>query len=58
MHAAVPSLVQADHITPAFGNLFTNEPLPVDGHVTLHDVPGWGVELNKDQMKLERPFKR
>ena len=34
---------KADYIAPAFGNLFTNEPLPVDGHITLADVPGWSV---------------
>jgi L-alanine-DL-glutamate epimerase-like enolase superfamily enzyme len=24
------------------------EPLPVNGHVTLTDEPGFGVELNRD----------
>jgi hypothetical protein len=31
-----------------FGNLFTDEPLPKDGYVTLaHDKPGFGVSLNR-----------
>jgi L-rhamnonate dehydratase len=27
------------------------EPLPVDGHVTLTDKPGFGVELNRDLLE-------
>lgn len=31
---------------PSFGNLFTNEVLPVNGRVDLGDAPGFGLELN------------
>lgn len=33
-------------IYPSFGELFTNEVLPVNGRVTLGDEPGFGLELN------------
>ena len=41
---------------PEAGNLFTGEPVPVDGAVTLSDAPGFGVELLRD--RLVRPFAR
>jgi hypothetical protein len=37
---------------------FKNEPLPVDGYVTLSDAPGFGLELNREANKLTRPFPR
>lgn len=38
----------ADAIEPNFGSMFIDEPLPVDGYITLpHTKPGWGLELNK-----------
>jgi L-rhamnonate dehydratase len=49
---------QADTIVPAFGNLFTDEPLPKDGWMDLPDKPGWGVTLNREKLKLSRPHKR
>lgn len=33
-------------VHPSFGNLFTNEVLPVNGRVDLGDEPGFGLELN------------
>eukprot|EP01102_Stenamoeba_stenopodia_P022668 TRINITY_DN952_c0_g1_i2.p1 TRINITY_DN952_c0_g1~~TRINITY_DN952_c0_g1_i2.p1 ORF type:complete len:449 (-),score=92.03 TRINITY_DN952_c0_g1_i2:57-1403(-) len=47
---------QADKIVPAFGNLFVDEPIPVDGWLDLPNKPGWGVELNKSQLQLHRPY--
>jgi L-rhamnonate dehydratase len=47
---------QADKIVPLFGNLFTNEPLPKDGYLDLPERPGWGVELNKKELHLKRPY--
>jgi L-rhamnonate dehydratase len=47
----------ADRVWPLFGNLFTDEPLPVDGYITLTDKPGFGVTLNKD-VPLTRPYPR
>jgi hypothetical protein len=39
-----------------FGNVFLNEPLPVDGYITLpHDKPGWGLDLNYEGLGLVRP---
>ncbi|KAK8869491.1 hypothetical protein IAR55_000056 [Kwoniella newhampshirensis] len=33
-------------ISPSFGNLFTNEPMPTNGRIDLTDAPGFGLELN------------
>lgn len=47
---------KGDKMQPLFGDLFTDEPLPVDGEVTLDPhKPGFGVTLNP-AVKLERPF--
>jgi len=48
----------ADKIVPVFGNLFKDEPLPKDGYIELSEKPGWGVELNKEQLNLARPYTR
>jgi len=50
---------QADAIAPNFGDMFVEEPLPVDGYITLpHDKPGWGLELNREKLNLVRPYDR
>lgn len=46
----------ADKITPYFGGLFPDEPLPKDGFIDLPDRPGFGVTLDKSH--LTRPFPR
>jgi L-rhamnonate dehydratase len=46
---------KADRVVPMFEPLFTNEPVPVDGHVALGDAPGFGVDLNP-ALKWQRPF--
>ena len=33
---------------PIFGKMFTNEPVPIKGEVSLTDLPGFGAELNPD----------
>lgn len=45
----------ADRIVPIFGELFIDEPLPSGGYLELPDKPGWGVELNRDTLNLQRP---
>ena len=35
---------------------FLDEPLPVDGYVTLSDKPGFGVTLNRKDNNLVRPY--
>ena len=45
----------ADQIVPIFGDVFMDEPLPQDGYLILPDKPGWGVELNRDELDLRRP---
>ncbi|WVR05477.1 hypothetical protein IAU60_002493 [Kwoniella sp. DSM 27419] len=35
-------------VHPSFGNLFLNEPLPVNGKIDLNDAPGFGLELNPE----------
>ncbi|CAH1800537.1 unnamed protein product [Owenia fusiformis] len=47
---------KADKITPYFGGLFPDEPLPKDGFIDLPDRPGFGVTLNRET--LERPYER
>ncbi len=37
-------------VRPIFDAIL-GEPLPVDGHVTLSDKPGFGVELNRDLLQ-------
>jgi L-rhamnonate dehydratase len=49
---------EADVVWPLFGGLFTDEPMPVDGYITLTDKPGFGVTLTREGFKLERPYKR
>jgi len=49
---------KADKIVPVFGNLFKDEPLPVNGFLELSEKPGWGVELNKEELNLVRPYDR
>ena len=46
----------ADKIVPLFGEVFVDEPLPQDGWLSLSDKPGWGVELNRAGLDLQRPF--
>jgi len=35
-------------VLPVFGNLFTNEPIPVNGYLDVKDLdlPGFGLEIN------------
>merc|ERR1711935_1129853 len=46
---------KANCITPLFGNLFTNEPLPKDGYIEIPEISGFGVTLNKENLSLIRP---
>jgi len=47
---------KADTITPYFGGLFPDEPLPKDGWIDLPDKPGFGMTLKRDG--LVRPYNR
>ena len=47
---------KADKISPYFGDLFVDEPLPKNGFIDLPDRPGFGVTLCRD--KLRRPYER
>ena len=47
---------KADTIEPNFGTVFISEPLPDRGYITLPDTPGFGLELNRDALNLERPY--
>ncbi len=49
---------KADTIEANFGTMFTNEPLPEAGYITLPDTPGFGLELNREALNLARPFTR
>ena len=39
-----------------FGTMFTNEPLPEAGYITLPETAGFGLELNRDALNLVRPY--
>ena len=41
---------------PVFGEMFTNEQVPKNGRIKLSDKPGWGLNLNRKQLKLLRPY--
>jgi len=41
-------------ICPVFGAMFSGEPLPVDGHITLNDAPGWGMTLDRSVVVVSR----
>lgn len=45
---------KADEVVPMFSPLLLDEPVPVDGRITLTDRPGFGVRLNPD-CALRRP---
>ena len=47
---------KGDKIVPYFGGLFPDEPLPKDGFIDLPDKPGFGVTLDRKNMK--RPYER
>ena len=46
----------SDVISPYFGGLFPDEPLPANGFIDLPDRPGFGVTLCRDG--LQRPYPR
>jgi L-rhamnonate dehydratase len=46
-----------DRLAPTFGSLFNEEPLPVNGQITVPERPGFGLDLNRS-LQLERPFGR
>ena len=48
----------ADRIEPVFGTLFEGETLPENGRMRMDDRPGFGLELNRDAVTLERPYPR
>ncbi len=43
-------------IVPVFGAMFETETMPENGHVTLSDRPGFGLELNRAALTLTRPY--
>lgn len=48
---------KANCITPLFGDLFTNEPLPKNGYIHVPETCGFGVTLNKEKLNLVRPYR-
>ena len=48
---------EASTISPLFGNLFLDEPLPVNGYIRLPNKPGFGLTLNKENIFV-RPCER
>ncbi len=65
-HCSIPNfLIQEnfdDSLEPWTWDLLEGVPRVVDGHVTPSDAPGWGVELNEDEVEKhpygERNFLR
>lgn len=49
---------RADTIEANFGKMFKSEPLPERGYIELPTTPGFGLELNRDELNLIRPYDR
>jgi L-rhamnonate dehydratase len=49
---------RADMIDPNYGRIFKSEPLPDRGYIELPTTPGFGFELNRDEVHLIRPCSR
>jgi len=50
---------RSEAVCPLFGNLFKDEPLPVNGYLRLDaSKPGFGLTLNRDVVVLVRPVDR
>ena len=49
---------RADMIETNFGKIFKSEPLPDRGYIELSTTPGFGLELNRDEVNLIRPYNR
>jgi L-rhamnonate dehydratase len=47
---------KGDVAVPQFGGLFSGEPLPINGGITLGTEPGFGISLNRNAANLLRPF--
>jgi L-rhamnonate dehydratase len=47
---------QGTELTPQLAPLILGEPLPERGHVSVPDLPGFGVELNRE-LAFGRPFR-
>jgi L-rhamnonate dehydratase len=45
----------AEDVVPMFSPMLLDEPLPVNGRMTVPDRPGFGVRLNPD-VELARPY--
>ena len=45
-----------DRLVPVFGEMYAGDPLPQGGAIELTDAPGFGLTLNRDAVRLERPF--
>jgi L-rhamnonate dehydratase len=48
---------KADTVVPMFDPQLLGEPVPVNGRLKLPDLPGFGVELNRE-LPLHRPYPR
>ncbi len=49
---------KADRIVPIFGGLFKDECLPKNGIVELSDRPGFGLDIDFENVSLSRPYDR
>ena len=58
--SAVPPDALVDICDPLFepvlGTLFDGDDVPIDGHITQSDRPGFGLTLRRDAVHLARPF--
>jgi L-rhamnonate dehydratase len=41
-------------VTPVFGSMFRDEPVPVDGRIAPGEAPGFGLELDREATRLTR----
>jgi L-rhamnonate dehydratase len=46
---------RGETVLPMYGDLFADEPLPLNGRLKPSDRPGFGVTLNPER-QLHRPY--
>ena len=51
-------MMGADIIDPNFGKIFKSKSLTDRGYIELPTTSGFGIELNRDEVNLIRPYDR
>lgn len=48
---------KGDQLRPVLGDMFSGEPVPENGSITLKDTPGWGLALDREAVQLRQPYR-